>query len=123
MSIPGIGYVNATALYSAIGNGSQFTNARELSVWLGITPKQFSSGNKQVMSGITKRENRYLRKQLIHGARALMSYCKKRDDRLSQWLKAIELRRGKNKACVALTNKMARLCRTLMQKNQMYQPR
>ena len=122
MSIPGIGYINATALYSAIGNGSQFTNARELSVWLGITPKQFASGNKQVIAGITKRGNRYLRKQLIHGARALMRHCKKRDDHLSHWLKAIELRRGKNKACVALANKMARLCWTLLQKNQMYKP-
>ena len=123
MSIPGIGYINATALYSAIGNGSQFNNARELSVWLGITPKQYASGNKQVMAGITKRGNRYLRKQLIHGARALMRYCKKRDDQLSQWLQAIEQRRGKNKACVALANKIARLCWTLLQTNQMYRSR
>ena len=123
MSIPGIGYINATAIYSAIGNGSQFNNARELSVWLGITPKQYSSGDKKVMAGISKRGNRYLRKQLIHGARALMRYCKKRDDQLSQWLKAIEQRRGKNKACVALANKMARLCWTLLQNNQMYRSR
>jgi len=122
MSVPGIGYVNATALYSAIGNGSQFKNARELSVWLGITPKQFASGNKQVMAGITKRGNRYLRKQLIHGARAMMIRCKKHDDHLSHWLQSIVIRRGPNKACVALANKMARLCWTLLQKNQMYNP-
>jgi len=122
MSIPGIGYVNATGLYSAIGNGSQFKNARERSVWLGITPKQFASGNKQVMAGITKRGNRYLRKQLIHGARALMTRCKKRDDHLSHWLINIVKRRGTNKACVALANKMARLSWTLLQKNQMYKP-
>lgn len=122
MSIPGIGYVNATGLYSAIGNGSQFKNARELSVWLGITPKQFASGNKQIMGGITKRGNRYLRKQLIHGARSVMIRCKKRDDHLSYWIKNIVIRRGSNKACVALANRMARLCWTLMQKNQMYKP-
>jgi len=122
MSIPGIGYVNATGLYSAIGNGAQFKNARELSVWLGITPKQFSSGNKNVMSGITKRGDRYLRKQLIHGARAAMSRCKKREDHLGLWLNNIITRRGPNKACVALANKMARLCWTLLQKNQMYNP-
>lgn len=122
MSIPGIGYVNATGLYSAIGNGSQFKNARELSVWLGITPKQFASGNKSVNGGITKRGNRYLRKQLIQGARALISRYKKHDDHLSHWLKAIVIRRGPNKACVALANKMARLCWTLLQKNQMYKP-
>lgn len=122
MSIPGIGYVNATALYSAIGNGSQFKNARELSVWSGITPKQFASGTKQVMSGITKRGNRYLRKQLIHGARAVMYRCKQRDDHLSNWLKNIVHRRGPNKANVALANKIARLSWTLLQANQMYKP-
>jgi len=121
MSIPGIGYVNATGLYSAIGNGAQFKNGRELSVWLGITPKQFASGDKQVMGGITKRGNRYLRKQLIHGARALMYRCKKRDDSLSRWLKQLVIRRGPNKANVALANKMARLCWTLLNKNEMYQ--
>ena len=120
MSIPGIGYVNATAIYSAIGNGSQFKSARELSVWLGITPKQFASGNKQVMAGITKRGNRYLRKQLIHGARAAMIQCRKRDDRLYRWLKALIDRRGYNKASVALANRMARLCWTLLQKQTMY---
>lgn len=122
MSIPGIGYINATGLYSAIGNGSQFKNSRELSVWLGITPKQFASGDKKVMAGITKRGNGYLRKQLIHGARAVMSRCKKRDDNLSHWLQSIINRRGPNKACVALANKMARLSWTLLQKNQMYKP-
>lgn len=120
MSIPGIGCINATALFSAIGNGSQFKSARELSVWLGVTPKHFASGNKHVTAGISKRGNRYLRKQLIHGARAVMSRCKKRDDQLSHWLTAIVARRGPNKACVALANKMARLCWTLLQKNEMY---
>lgn len=120
MSIPGIGYVNATALYSAIGNGQQFNSAREFAVWLGITPRQQASGAKQVMLGITKRGNRYLRKQLIHGARAAMSHCRKRHDHLSQWLNALIARRGHNKANVALANKMARLCWTLLQKGQMY---
>ena len=120
MSIPGIGCINATALFSAIGNGSQFKSARELSVWLGVTPKHFSSGNRHVMGGITKRGNRYLRKQLIHGARAAMSHCKKRDDHLSRWLNSIVARRGANKANVALANKLARLCWALLQKNEMY---
>jgi len=120
MSIPGIGCINATALFSAIGNGSQFKSARELSVWLGVTPKHFASGNKHVVGGITKRGNRYLRKQLIHGARAVMSRCKKRDDQLSRWLSAIVARRGANKACVALANRMARVCWALLQKNEIY---
>ena len=120
MSIPGIGYINATALFSAIGNGSQFKNAREFSVWLGITPRQHASGHRQNMLGISKRGNRYLRKQLIHGARAAMAHCKKRGDRLSHWLNALIARRGHNKANVAMANKMARLCWVLLQREQMY---
>ena len=74
------------------------------------------------MAGITKRSNHYLRKQLIHGARAVILRCKKRDDHLSIWLQNIVIRRGPNKACVALANKMARLCWTLLQKKQMCEP-
>ena len=120
MSIPGIGVINATALYSAIGDGDQFKNARELSVWLGITPKQFSSGDKNRMSGITKRGDRYLRKQLIHGARSVIYRYKNRDDKLSNWVNNLVQRRGPNKACVALANKMARLCWILLQRKEMY---
>lgn len=123
MSIPGISYINATALYSAIGNGSQFKSGRELSVWLGITPKLFASGDKKTMGSITKRGNRYLRKQLVHGARAVMFQCKNHDDALNRWIQAIVLRRGTNKACVALANKIARLCWTLLQTNTKYQAR
>lgn len=120
MSIPGIGIVNATALYSAIGRGQQFKNAREFAVWLGITPKQFASGGKSMMAGITKRGDRYLRKQLIHGARAAMTRSKNRGDKLSQWLSQVIARRGQNKACVALAHRMARLCWTLLKKQEMY---
>lgn len=120
MSIPGIGYINATGLYSAVGNGSQFKSAREFAVWLGLTPRQYASGNKQVMGGITKRGDRYLRKQLIHGARALMTRSKHRDDRLGVWMRDIVQRRGPNKACVALASKMARIGWILLNKQQMY---
>ena len=120
MSIPGIGFINATAIYSAIGDGDQFKNARALSVWYGITPKQFSSGDKNRLSGITKRGDRYLRKQLIHGARAVMYRCKKGDDKLSNWVVNLVQRRGPNKASVALANKMARLCWILLQRKEMY---
>lgn len=120
MSIPGIGVVNATALYSAIGTGNQFSQARQLPVWLGITPKHAASGSTKVMGGITKRGDRYLRKQLIHGARALMYRAKHRDDRLSRWIQQIVQRRGPNKACVALANRLARLCWILLQRQDMY---
>jgi len=120
LSIPGIGVVNATAIYSAIGNGSQFKSAREFAVWLGLTPRQSSSGNSFSSGGITKRGNRYLRKQLVHGARALLYRCKNKTDRLSQWANALIARRGYNKACVAMAARLARLCWILLQKKEVY---
>ena len=120
-SVPGIGVINATAIYSAIGNGNQFTNAREFAVWLGLTPKQRSSGNSFTSGGITKRGNRYLRKQLVHGARALLSRCRNKTDKLSLWANALVARRGYNKAVVAMAARLARICWVLLQKNEMYQ--
>jgi len=120
-SVPGIGVINATAIYSAIGNGNQFTNAREFAVWLGLTPKQRSSGNSFTSGGITKRGNRYLRKQLVHGARALLSRCRNKTDKLSLWANVLVARRGYNKAVVAMAARLARICWVLLQKNEMYQ--
>ncbi len=74
-SIPGIGPIIATAITSNIGNGSGFASAREFAVWTGLTPRQSASGNRSVMLGISKRGDRYLRKQLVHGARATMRWC------------------------------------------------
>ena len=117
LSIPGIGPINATAIYSAIGNGSQFKNGREFAVWLGLTPKQASSGD------ITKRCNRYLRKQLVHGARAVLSRSKAKSDRLSRWTQQLVARRGVAKANVALAARIARLSWVLLQKQEPYQPK
>ena len=119
-SVPGIGVINATAIYSAIGNGNQFENAREFAVWLGLTPKQRSSGNTFTSGGITKRGDRYLRKQLVHGARALLYRCRDRTDRLSLWANALIARRGYNKAVVAMAAKLARICWIVLQKNETY---
>ena len=119
-TIPGIGVINATAIYSAIGDGSQFKNAREFAVWLGLTPKQRQSGNTFSSSGITKRGDRYLRKQLVHGARALLCRSRDKTDKLSLWTNALVARRGYNKACVALAARLARLCWVLLQKNEEY---
>ena len=122
LSIPGIGVINATSIYSAIGNGSQFKNARQFSVWLGLTPKQSSSGNKFTSGGISKRGNRYLRKQLVHGARAVLSRCKNKTDRISQWGNQLVVRRGFNKASVAMASRLARLCWILLQRSETYKP-
>jgi transposase len=122
LSIPGIGVVNATALVSAIGNGAQFANGRELAVWLGLTPRQSSSGERFHSAGITKRGNRYLRKQLVHGARALLISCKRKTDPLSNWINRLVARRGIHKACVALAARLARLSWVLLQRQTPYRP-
>ena len=109
MTIPGIGFVNATALYAAIGDGKQFNTARDLAVWMGLTPQQYASGTKSFTGKITKRGNRYLRKQLIHGARALMNKAKGKKDNLSVWANDVKERRGVHKAYVALAHNLSRI--------------
>ena len=120
MTIPGIGVINATALFAAVGNASQFANPRELSVWLGVTPKQHASGGKSFMGRISKRGNQYLRKQLIHGARTLIHRTKGKNDKLSVWVKQLVERRGVNKGAVAIANRLARLAWILLHRNEDY---
>lgn len=120
LTIPGIGYLTATATISAIGRGEQFDHAREVAVWLGVTPQQYASGEKGHMSGITKRGDRYLRALFIHGARAALRTCKRPDDPVLNWARRLEVRRGKHKAIVALASRMARLAWTLIQKQEVY---
>jgi transposase len=121
LTIPGIGVINATLIVSAIGDGSQFNQAREFAVWLGLTPKQASSGDSFRSGGITKRGNRHLRKQLVHGARAALSRCANKTDNVSLWANQLVARRGYNKACVALAARMARTCWVLLNKREEYQ--
>ncbi|KJZ07321.1 transposase [Marinomonas sp. S3726] len=120
MTIPGIGIINATALFAAIGNASQFANPRELSVWLGVTPKQHASGGKSSMGRMSKRGNQYLRKQLIHGARTLIHRTKGKNDKLSVWIKQLVERRGVNKGAVAIANRLARIAWILLHRNEAY---
>lgn len=120
MTIPGIGVINATALVSAIGNGSQFANGREFAVWLGLTPRQSSSGTTFTSGGITKRGDRYLRKQLVHGARAVLSRSKQKTDPLSRWINQLVARRGVPKACVALAARLARIAWVVLQRQEDY---
>ncbi|MGK0374066.1 MAG: transposase [Arenicella sp.] len=120
-SMPGIGVINASALVCKYGNCSQFSKAESLPVSLGITPKLSSSGLRHQMQGISKRGDPYLRKQLIHGARALLNICDKRpDDALCRWASRLKKRRGNNIAVVAVANRLARLAWVLLQKREMY---
>lgn len=121
-SIPGIGIINASALVASIDKGQAFSNPREFAVWLGLTPSQYASGEKTRNGRITKRGDRYLRTQLIHGARAAKKWARKRDDQLSLWIKQLEARVGKNKATVAIAHRLARLIWILLQKQQLFAP-
>jgi len=104
-----VGPLTATALVAAVGNAQRFRNGRELSAYLGLVPRQHSSGGKTVLLGITKRGDRYLRTLLIHGARSALRQCKLKGDARSDWARRISAERGPNVAAVALANKNARV--------------
>jgi transposase len=107
-SIPGVGVLNATALVAAVGNASGFAKARDLGAWLGLVPRQHTTGGKARLLGISKRGNTYLRTLLIHGARAALPSLSQADTPLGRWLKAM-IERGvhRNVVVVALANKLA----------------
>lgn len=122
--IAGIGPIIASAIVATIGDATVFKNGREVSAWLGLTPKQYSSGEKMILSGISKRGDRYMRKLLIQGARTAVKVCDKKSDKLSIWVANIKQRCGYNKAAVALANKNARLVWAIMATGECYrQPR
>jgi transposase len=105
--IPGIGPVVATAIVAAIGNGAAFCKGREFAAWLGIVPRQYSTGGKAKLLGISKRGNVYLRKILIHGARAAVLRIKRDQAPIGAWLDALDSRAPKNVVVVATANKLA----------------
>ena len=109
VSIPGIGVLNATALVAAIGNGTTFARGRDLAAWLGLVPRQVTTGGKPRLLGISKRGNKYLRKLLVHGARAALPSLSASPTPIGQWLKGLMVRAHKNKVVVALANKLARI--------------
>jgi transposase len=108
-TVPGIGSLNATALVAAVGDGRAFARGRDMAAWLGLVPRQMTTGGKPKLLGISKRGNRYLRKNLIHGARAVLPYLAERDTPLGKWLQGLLARAHKNTVVVALANKLARI--------------
>lgn len=116
----GIGPITASATYAAGGDGKDFVNGRHFSAWLGLVPGQHSTGGKPVLLGISKRGNAYLRTMYIHGARAVLRHSANKTDRFSRWAQAVLARRGHNKACVAVANKMARIAWVIMAKGETY---
>lgn len=108
-TIPGIGVLNATALTAAVGNAQTFRRGRDLAAWLGLVPRQLTTGGKPRLAGISKRGNKYLRKLLIHGARAALPSLAKSDTALGAWLRGLLIRAHANTAVVALAAKLARI--------------
>lgn len=119
--VPGIGALNATALVAAVGNGAAFDKGRDMAAWLGLVPREYSTGGKQRLLGISKRGNKYLRTLLIHGARAALPQLAARDDALGVWLRALLARMHRNVAVVALANKLARIAWAVLTGNRRYE--
>lgn len=122
MTIPGIGPVTATAIISAIGNGTEFKRGRGFSAWLGLVPGQYSTGGKQTLLGISKRGNCYLRRLLVNGARAVLQCKEKQSSGLHAWLSKLASRAHSNVVAVALANKLARMAWALLTKGELYRP-
>jgi transposase len=120
--IPGIGPVVATAIVAAIGNGAAFRKGREFAAWLGIVPRQYSTGGKAKLFGISKRGNVYLRKILIHGARAAVLRIKRDRAPIGAWLDALDSRAPKNVVVVAMANKLARIAWAVLSSGNDYRP-
>jgi transposase len=108
-TIPGVGVVLAPTVLAKIGHAQQFASGRDSAAWVGLVPKQHSTGGKTQLGSITKNGDRLLRTLIIHGARAVVRWADKHDHAQSRWIKQLVARRGKNKAVVALANKMMRM--------------
>lgn len=120
MKIEGIGPVSASAIVATVGNAQIFKNGRQMAAWLGLVPKQHSSGNKIKLLGISKRGDSYIRKLLIHGARAVVINCHKKTDKRNLWITDKKNRIWYNKASVALANKNARIIWAIMTTGECY---
>ena len=121
ITIPGIGPLNATALAAAIGRAQTFARGRDLAAWLGLVPKQMTTGGKPKLLGISKRGNGYLRKMLIHGARAALPTLSKKATPLGGWLRSLLARAHVNTVVVALAAKLARIICAVLRSGQPFE--
>ena len=119
--IPGLGPITASAIVATVGDAREFKNGRQLAAWMGLVPKQHSSGGKQHLLGISKRGDTYLRTLMIHGARAVIRFAETKAEP-NVWLGKLMARRNKNVAAVALANKNARIVWALLANDRMFRP-
>lgn len=120
LEIEGIGPVSASALVAAVGDARQFASGRDMAAWLGLVPNQHSSGGKDRLGRISKRGDTYLRTLLIHGARAALNASASKEDHRSRWVQALNQRRNRNIATVALANKNARIAWAVLSRGETY---
>ena len=119
-AVPGVGPVIATALVATVGDAKAFASGRHLAAWLGLVPRQRSSGGKERLLGLSKRGDGYLRRQLMHGARALVAVSKGREGRLWSWIGGLLARRPFNVVVAAVANKLARVLWALLSRGEAY---
>jgi transposase len=119
-TIPGVGPVTATALVAAIGSGTAFRKGRDLAAWVGIVPREYSSGGKQKLLGISKRGNSYLRRLFVQGARSVLQHQNKQPAAVRNWLAQLSARAHQNVVIVALANKLLRTAWAVLCKNETY---
>ena len=110
----------ATAIVAAVGNGSAFAKDREFAAWLGLVPRQYSTGGKSKLLGISKRGNQYLTRLFIHGARSVITHVDRQQHPLGKWMNQLETRVHRNVAVVALANKLARIAWAVLAKETLY---
>lgn len=120
--VPGIGPITASALVAPIGDAKAFHHGRQLAAWVGLVPRQYSTGGKVRLHGISKRGDIYLRTLLIHGARSVLRVAARHTDPTTRWLKNVQVRRNANIAAVALANKHARIVWALLAPDRDYNP-
>jgi transposase len=118
--IKGVGPKAATAMVAAIGDGSEFQNGRHLAAWLGLVPRQHSSGERHVLMGISKRGSQPLRAMIVHGARAVVRTAPGKMDPSNQWVNQLRERRGFNRATVAVANKTAQIIWAVLRTGEPY---
>lgn len=123
-SVPGVGLLTATALYAFVGDALRFPSGRHLASFLGLTPREYSTGLHRRLGRISKRGDVYLRMLLIHGARSILWHAKrmKQPDRLRAWALRLERKLGHNKAAVALANKLARISWAVWKSDRQFEP-
>ncbi len=115
-----MGPKTATAVIAAIGDGTEFKNGRHLAAWVGLVPRQHSSGQRTVLLGISKRGSQHLRSLLVHGARSVVRTAAGKTNPFNTWVNQLHQRRGFNRAVVALANKTARIAWALLARNEEY---